>query len=158
MSVAITCGDRHASADLDTYEHGTMVQVRCECKANFYAWSMQGRAKDGASVPLAVPLAVPVAGLSDNETIHKIKCEVCPEVRAVQSPPARMRCRLPLQCPRCRWHAHQTSRRARNRGASAPDRASTSTRLITRRPSGRCVSTTTTGRPSCASRAARAFA
>ena len=83
MDTAITCGDRHATADLDTYEHATMVQVRCECKANFYAWSMQSGPKDGASVPLAVP----VAGLSDNETIHKIKCEVCPEVRTVPSPP-----------------------------------------------------------------------
>ena len=76
MVTAISCGDRHATADLDTYEHGTMVQVRCECKANFYAWTMR-RSRGGDA---GVPLAVPVAHLSDNETIHEIQCEVCPEV------------------------------------------------------------------------------
>ena len=33
-----------------------------------------------------MPLAVPVAHLSDNETIHEIQCEVCPEVRSMGRP------------------------------------------------------------------------
>ena len=131
MVTAITCVDRHATADRDTYEHGTMVQVRCECKANFYAWSMKRRLGGGAGVALAVPLA----SLSDNATIHKLTCEVCPEVHSSDRPRERLpavhiaRAGLRAECSLLSWraaapggcgHAPQTPRRTHTGGCLRP--------------------------------------